>query len=260
MSNNILTKYLAIATEVNPQIVAEYPPVQAWSNKPGVNAIAGHDLLDNFGILGIGKAGHGVCGVSSSGDGVHGETAGTSMSGVAGVHSQGGNGVYGRSDGNAGCFDGKVQVNGDLTVTGDVFVPGADCAEHFDVESKESLQPGDVVVIGQHGRLTRSVCEYDRRAAGVVAAAGAFKPGIVLDARSEADGDHAAISLLGKACCFADARYGAIRPGDLLTTSNTPGHAMRAGDPLKSLGAVIGKALGSLEDGTGLIPMLVTLK
>jgi hypothetical protein len=57
-----------------------------------------------------------------------------------------------------------------------------------------------------------------------------------------------------------DADYGAIGLGDLLTTSGTLGHAMRAADPARAFGAVVGKALGSLEQGRGLLPILVALQ
>ena len=56
----------------------------------------------------------------------------------------------------------------------------------------------------------------------------------------------------------ADASYGAIQPGDLLVSSVTPGHAMRADTPTP--GTVVGKALGELAEGTGTIPVLVTLQ
>ncbi len=56
----------------------------------------------------------------------------------------------------------------------------------------------------------------------------------------------------------ADAKYGAIRRGDLLTTSPTEGHAMVASDP--KLGTIVGKALESLESGTGEIKVMVTLQ
>ena len=68
------------------------------------------------------------------------------------------------------------------------------------------------------------------------------------------------IALVGKVYCKADATYGAISVGDLLTTSATPGHAMKADDPLRAFGAVLGKALGTLPGGTGLIPILVALQ
>ena len=68
------------------------------------------------------------------------------------------------------------------------------------------------------------------------------------------------IALMGKVYCKVDASYGAIEVGDLLTTSPTPGHAMKADDPLKAFGAVIGKALQPLELGQGLIPILIALQ
>jgi hypothetical protein len=51
-----------------------------------------------------------------------------------------------------------------------------------------------------------------------------------------------------------------IEVGDLLTTSPTPGCAMKVIDPLKAFGAVIGKALRPLERGEGLIPILIALQ
>lgn len=56
----------------------------------------------------------------------------------------------------------------------------------------------------------------------------------------------------------ADAKYGSIKRGDLLTTSATPGHAMLASEP--KLGTIVGKALESLESGTGEIKVMVTLQ
>jgi hypothetical protein len=66
--------------------------------------------------------------------------------------------------------------------------------------------------------------------------------------------------LLGKVYCKVDAGRGAIEIGDLLTTSPTPGHAMKADDPLKAFGAMLGKALGPLAEGRGLIPILIALQ
>ena len=59
--------------------------------------------------------------------------------------------------------------------------------------------------------------------------------------------------------CKVDASYGAIKVGDLLTTSPTKGHARKVADAEKAAGAVIGKALGSLKEGTGVIAVLVTM-
>jgi hypothetical protein len=68
------------------------------------------------------------------------------------------------------------------------------------------------------------------------------------------------IALMGKVYCKVDASYGAIEVGDLLTTSPTPGHAMKADDPMKAFGSVIGKALRPLAIGEGLIPILIALQ
>ena len=48
-----------------------------------------------------------------------------------------------------------------------------------------------------------------------------------------------------------------IKPGDLLTTSEVPGHAMKATDRERWDGAIIGKAMSSLESGEGLVLVLV---
>ncbi|MCH8981558.1 hypothetical protein IH922_06010 [candidate division KSB1 bacterium] len=58
--------------------------------------------------------------------------------------------------------------------------------------------------------------------------------------------------------CKVSAENGAIRPGDLLVTSSLPGHAMRDDKP--GVGTVLGKALGSLNSGTGVIRVLVTMQ
>jgi len=152
----------------------------------------------------------------------------------------------------AGEFFGNVQVNGDI------FLPGADCAEQFDFAAVAEVTPGDVVVISEDGLLQLSREAYDRKVAGVISGAGSFRPGIILD-RKEPQVDRLPVALMGKVFCKVDAGYGAIGVGDLLTTSHTPGHAMKAADALKSFGAVIGKALAACPAGTGLIPILVAL-
>ena len=69
-----------------------------------------------------------------------------------------------------------------------------------------------------------------------------------------------ATDLMGKVYCKVDASPDPILVGDLLTTSYTAGHAMKASDTGKAFGAIIAKALASLSGGRGLIPILVTLQ
>ena len=99
----------------------------------------------------------------------------------------------------------------------------------------------------------------NRRVAGVVSGAGDYRPAIVLDRRAS-QRIRKPIALLGKVYCKVDADFGAIEVGDLLTTSDTPGHAMKTTDPMRAFGAVIGKALRPLGTGRGLIPILVGLQ
>ena len=68
------------------------------------------------------------------------------------------------------------------------------------------------------------------------------------------------VALSGRVYVWVDATRGAIRPGDLLTTSATPGHAMKAGNAAKAQGAIIGKAMTELKAGKGLVLVLVTLQ
>jgi hypothetical protein len=68
------------------------------------------------------------------------------------------------------------------------------------------------------------------------------------------------VALLGKVYCRVDAECGAIEIGDLLATSPTPGHAMKASDPARAFGAVLGKALRAVESGRAFIPILVALQ
>lgn len=65
---------------------------------------------------------------------------------------------------------------------------------------------------------------------------------------------------VSKVYCKVDADYAPAEIGDLLTTSATPGHAMKATDPFKAFGTVIGKAMHPLKEGKGLIPILVALQ
>jgi hypothetical protein len=143
--------------------------------------------------------------------------------------------------------------------TGDVQLLGADCAEDFDVEEGQALEPGTVIVLGEEGKVQQSQEAYDKRVAGVVSGAGDYKPGIVLDKQPSQSG-RKPIALLGKVFCKVDAQYGAIEVGDLLTTAPTPGHAMKVTDAPKAFGAVIGKACARFREGLGLIPILISLQ
>jgi hypothetical protein len=190
--------------------------------------------------------GEGVVAQSDGGDGVFGISA----TGI-GVHGKGGK--------LAGLFEGDVAVTGKITVHGDIVLANADCAEDFDISGQDPVEPGTVMVLGSEGSLSASQRAYDKRVAGVISGAGDYRPGIVLDQR-ETKSNRQPIALLGKVFCKVDAQFGSIEIGDLLTTSPTPGHAMKTSNPFEAFGAVIGKALKPLSSGQGLIPILITLQ
>jgi hypothetical protein len=149
----------------------------------------------------------------------------------------------------------KIHLNG---VTGDITLAGADCAERFTVADETSRDPGTVLVVGEGESLVHCIQPYDRRVAGVVSGAGRCRPGIILDGNAQRG--TVPVALVGKTYCKVDANYGPIECGDLLTTSQTPGHAMRASDRERAFGAILGKALTSFSGDTGLIPILVALQ
>ncbi|MDQ6804797.1 MAG: hypothetical protein M3065_07475 [Actinomycetota bacterium] len=213
------------------------------------------------GISGQSATWIGVFGESQDYEGVRGVSHNKDHGGVVGIcdSASGGTGVYGKCDsGLAGWFDGDVAVSRQLIVYGDVICPGADLAEQFGVVGELVVEPGCVVVLVGDDRVRLSDKAYDHRVAGVVSGAGSHRPAMVLDKRGGPD--RQALALTGKVWCNAEADSAPIGVGDLLTTSSTPGYAMRASDPSRAFGAVIGKALGSLESGRGLVPVLVALQ
>jgi len=151
-----------------------------------------------------------------------------------------------------------AEFRGDVKVEGDILLTAADCAEQFDVVGGSATEPGSVVVIDGDGALRQSSEPYDTKVAGVISGAGTYRPGIILD-KQPSSSDRLCVSLIGKVFCKVDGGYGSIAVGDLLTTSPTAGHAMRASDPQRAFGAVLGKALKPWNGGRGLIPILVAL-
>jgi hypothetical protein len=127
------------------------------------------------------------------------------------------------------------------------------------VREPEAIEPGMVVVIGDDSMLQISTQSYDKRVAGVVTGAGSLRPGIILG-RHASSQSRLPVALIGRVHCRVDATTSPLMIGDLLTTSAMPGHAMKAVDPARAHGAVIGKALQCQPEGTATIPILVALQ
>jgi hypothetical protein len=137
---------------------------------------------------------------------------------------------------------------------------GGDLAEQFQVQGSVT-EPGTLMVIDDQnpGMLKPSIQAYDTRVAGVVSGAGGVNPGMTLQQNGVLQGD-TTIAIAGRVYVKAEAFSGAIKPGDLLTTSNIPGTAMKASDRSLSQGAVVGKAMTGLAEGTGLVLVLINLQ
>jgi len=260
----------------------------------GVVGVVNGGRPDGTGVWGEVKAGTGVVGVANdTGVGVSGRcdagdgVVGTGRRGVVGI-SETFQGVYGKSGDNAGVVGESDRMHavfaithspssagvyatnthggqaalfeGNVTVTGDLILAGADVAEEFEVVDRD-VPAGSVLVLDPNGRLVDTTRPYDTRVAGIVSGAGDRVPALVLDrAPGGTHAPRAALAVAGKAWCLADAETGPIAVGDLLTTSRRPGHAMVATDRLASIGAVIGKALTPLPSGTGSVLVLVGLR
>lgn len=138
-------------------------------------------------------------------------------------------------------------------------ITGADLAEQFPVS--ETIEPGMLVAIDpvNEGKLCLARGAYNRAVAGVASGANDFSVGAILGSRPESE-DGPPIALAGRVYVWVDADVAPIKPGDMLTTSNTPGHAMKVKDYAAAQGAIIGKAMGSLESGKGLVLVLVNLQ
>lgn len=156
--------------------------------------------------------------------------------------------------------NGDTRVQGTLTCNVLTITGGADLAEPFQM-SEDEIPKGAVVVIDEEnpGHLKMSAEAYDKRVAGVVSGANGIKPGISLHQEGALEGGEN-VALSGRVYVQADATENAIKPGDLLTTSGTPGHAMKVTDHTKAQGAILGKAMTGLKEGRGTVLMLVTLQ
>jgi hypothetical protein len=149
-----------------------------------------------------------------------------------------------------------------LYCSGITIVNGSDLAEPFKISSGAGEVPqGAVVVIDEQnpGHLKVSEQAYDTRVAGVVSGANGISPGIQMQQQGLLEGGQN-VALTGRVYVQADVSNGAIKPGDLLTTSTTPGHAMKVTDHSRAAGAILGKAMTGLSEGQGMVLVLVTLQ
>jgi hypothetical protein len=155
----------------------------------------------------------------------------------------------------------RLDVQGKTTTQVLEITGGSDLAEPFTMDSEGEIQPGMVVAIDpvHPGQLRLADHAYDRTVAGIVSGANGIKPGLTMTSDASAHRSQP-VALTGRVYVWADAIHDPIQPGDLLTTADTPGHAMKVTDYARAQGAVLGKAMSALPAGTGLILVLVSLQ
>lgn len=247
-------------TSVNSSVAGRFNHFGAGAGL--VSSSQGGDGLDAT-TLGTGKSalyGHtgtvgayGVFAISTQGTGILAKTEKQSEPAGFFWNSAGGDAI--RTDGNA-------TINGTATVQRLTITGGADLAEPFAIRGDEEFPKGSVLVISDEhpGELQLSHEEYDQRVAGIISGANGIESGLQLSQKGINDEGGQPVALTGRVYCRADASFGAIKPGDQLTTSSRPGHARKVGDHTRAQGAILGKAMSGLGDGTGYVLVLVTLQ
>jgi len=126
---------------------------------------------------------------------------------------------------------------------------------------RASYEPGDVLVIGPDSGsdVIKSSEPYSTAVTGVYST----KPGVVGRRQTtelKISKTELPMAMIGIVPTKVSAENGPIRRGDLLVTSSIPGYAMKGTDRSRLTGAVIGKALGNLDSGKGVIEAVITLQ
>jgi hypothetical protein len=172
----------------------------------------------------------------------------------------------------------KLDVNGSINISGSgagITFPndggtqsvawtgvlcGGDYAESIDVTgSRTNYEPGDLLVIDPNdsGKFLKSAEPYSTAVLGIYST----KPGALGRRQTTPkSADEVPMAMIGIVPTKVSAENGAIKPGDLLVTSSTPGYAMKGTDRSRLVGAIIGKAMGRLDTGSGVIEVGVTLQ
>jgi hypothetical protein len=156
----------------------------------------------------------------------------------------------------------RVDDQGSVYAAKGFFTGGVDYAESVAVTGERvTYTPGDVMAIDEKAAdgfsLTRTA--YSTLVAGIYST----QPGMLASTHPMEPEKFAAevpLAMFGIVPCKVSAENGAISRGDLLVSAATPGYAMKGTDRSKMLGAIIGKALDPLPQGTGVIRVLLSSK
>ncbi|MFZ0964787.1 MAG: hypothetical protein WAO35_28350 [Terriglobia bacterium] len=238
-------------------------PNMGWMyNIPGVGIYSGHTGNGSIGpIMFLIDRGDGAgvekMRIMPSGNvGIGTTTPGYALDVNGQVHASGGITLSGGSGASITFQDGTTQST---AYTGSITC-GGDYAESMDVTGERTkYAPGDVLVLdADHpGKILKSLEPYSTAVAGIYST----KPGTVGRRQlTPKNPDEIPMAMLGVVPAKVTAENGPIHVGDLLVSSSQPGYAMKGTDRSRMLGAVIGKAMGSLDSGAGTIEVLVALQ
>jgi len=143
-----------------------------------------------------------------------------------------------------------AQRDTNASITANVFIGLATSAQYADLaenyQSDQAYAPGTVVVIGGSKEITQSTCAYDTKALGVISTAPAYRMNMAMEGSP--------VALTGRVPCFVT---GPINKGDLLVSSDIPGHAQAMEPDRYRPGCVIGKSLQDFVGGNGMIEIMV---
>ena len=163
----------------------------------------------------------------------------------------------------------SIQINSNFGGTGNSRIVtdvlqiagGSDLCEGFDISGEEKISPGMLVSIDPHGKGTLQITneKYDKKFAGIVSGANGINPGMIMNQEASIASGNQSIALAGRVYVYASTEGGTIQPGDLLTSSSTPGYAMKSNHAKKSQGAIIGKAMTTIDEN-GFVLVLVNLQ
>ncbi len=163
-----------------------------------------------------------------------------------------------QGNGDALYVNGKSNFNGRIYINSDSNENNAplNMVEMFEVNEDEIILPGDLLIVSKKGDsiLSRSRDQYTKSVIGVIS----HNPIMIIN-NSNTEKKIYPVILAGKALCRVDAREKTVNPGDLIVTSNTPGCGMAGEiDSFDKIGTVVGKALDSLADNIGIIPIFIS--